>query len=378
MARIVPELFGAASALLTSTSQPLQPKHQQYPTQSQKNSQKQLWILTADLGKTSRQEIGLQQRHLLPMAVGMPGEGFFPWPEFVQRAEHQPRQQGQGQIAPTHQQPTQQPGEADDANQATAGKQHQHVDIQTFHRPENEGIQTQQQQDEAAGNTRQDHRADGNRTGKENTQRISTPLHWRGHRDPVGKSRPHDETDEPAPVPTLDFARHQMGRNQNQAEKERPHRERMHGQQEGDQPRQTKHTGQNARQQNQQEGRVGSLPGGEETTAQEHAQSSGHTGDRTQQLIVDTADKGYGAAGNARHHIGRTHGNAFGEEQDMFIHGYFQANAKDQAKGPLSKGTKRTESSTCLANPCSSRTISSSCCTSPAPTGITSRPPGAN
>ncbi|MNY17904.1 hypothetical protein D3C86_1512510 [compost metagenome] len=152
----------------------------------------------------------------------------------------------------------------------------------------------------------------------------------------------------------------------------------MFGQQEGDQPRQAEHTGQDAGQQNQQEGRVGRLPRGADTTTQEHAQCGGHTGDRTQQLIVDAADKGDGAAGNARHYIGRAHGDAFGEEQDMFIHGYFQANDKDQARGPLSKGTKRTESSTWRAKPCSSRMISSSCWTSPAPTGITRRPLGAN
>lgn len=70
------------------------------------------------------------------------------------------------------------------------------------------------------------------------------------------------------------------------------------------------------------------------------------------------------------------------QERSPSIH-YFSVclpgrEARSQSNGPCSNGTKRTASSTCRLKPSSSRTISSNSCSSPAPTGITRRPPMAN
>ena len=105
---------------------------------------------------------------------------------------------------------------------------------------------------------------------------------------------------------------------------------------------------------------------------QQRADRVGHCADGAQQLIVDTGDERHGTAGDTGHHIRSTHRHAFGVQQKRFSC-FLPLN--DQITGPLSSGTKRTVSRRWREKPFSSRMISMSCWTSPAPTGIT-RPTG--
>ena len=123
--------------------------------------------IVADLlRELCRPQVILQQRLQLAMAVGHPAHGLFPGPDLVQRTKHQPGQKRQGDVAPAMQQPVQQFGKTQQSKQTAAGKNYQHQQIQLFDCAKYHRVKPQQQQNEAPGNTRENHGTDSYRTGQ--------------------------------------------------------------------------------------------------------------------------------------------------------------------------------------------------------------------
>ena len=91
-----------------------------------------------------------------------------PGPHLAQRAEHETDQHGDGDVVELLQQIAQQPDESGDSDENAEHEEQQraevaadvHAAFQLVHRIQHEVVFAHQQQDEAAGDAGQDHRAD--------------------------------------------------------------------------------------------------------------------------------------------------------------------------------------------------------------------------
>src|SRR5690554_2436763 len=137
----------------------------------------------------------------------------------------------------------------------------------------------------------------------------------------------------------------------------------------GNQSRQRQNAGGNTCQQHQQKIRMHQAPGFTHPPLQQKKQPGGHFCQRIEQLSVNAGNKGNGAARHPGYHISSTHCHALEIQQKIFIH----------CRAPLSRGTKRTGSSSLRMKFCPVFSIRYKRCSSCSPpTGITRRPPGAS
>ncbi len=135
------------------------------------------------------------------------------------------------------QQPGQQAGKAQQANNAAQRKQAKQAQISRFHRVQHAAIQPQQQQNEAAGNARQDHRADRQRPAEEKDQRRHRVGAQPGGQGDQRRQRGADHEGHALRHPALlQRLEHHHDAGQDQTAKERPYRHRMVLQQPADHP----------------------------------------------------------------------------------------------------------------------------------------------
>src|SRR5690606_38494116 len=288
---------------LTSSGEPFKSQYQHDPRNRHQHRQQQLRILTGNLREAARQQVLLQHGRALTLRVDAPGQHFLPRPDLVQRAQHQPGEKSQGKVAPAIEHPAEDARETQDTDQAAGGENRQYSHVEVFYRAQYNRVQAQQYQNEAAGDARQDHRADRDGTGEKQAQTAAAPLYRSGHGDHIGECDTQYQPDDTRQIPTLDLLADQVHGDQYQSKEERPYRDRMGIEQIRNQFGQADDTGKDAAQQNKQKVGVGSRPCLPNATAEQQHRSTGNRANRPQQLVVDAGDEGDGAAGYARYHV---------------------------------------------------------------------------
>lgn len=117
--------------------------------------------LAGELFEGPGSDVVLDERLCDAVAVEVGLGGLLPWPDLVERADHEAHQHGHRDVVPVFEQPRQQVREGDDARRGSDDEDHDDGNVQIAHGLHDILVFAQQQQDEGPGDAGQDHGADG-------------------------------------------------------------------------------------------------------------------------------------------------------------------------------------------------------------------------
>lgn len=257
------------------------------------------------------------------MAVGHPGQVQLPRPDLAQAAQHQARQDGHGRVMVSFEQPAENLGERHDPDNSPGAHQGDRLKIALVDGAQDRLVFSEKDEDEGAGNSRQDHSADGHGAAEEEEPPGLGRLNGDETDDHVGAGRSGDhgrsQRDRSFFKPFSD----DDDRGQDQAEKEAPDQNGFVD----EEPFQSPGQGQNG--QNDPEAHGGQerpvenpqhLPDVQtERRAQERRPPDGP--DRLDQFLVDAENEGHGSAGNPGNHVGGPHAETAKDESRVFAQG---------------------------------------------------------
>src|SRR5690606_19294151 len=146
-----------------------------------------------------------------------------PWPYLIQRAQHESRQQRDGNVVVMIQDPGEHPGKGNNADHTTGGENDDDREVDLRERADKKLVLADEQQDKCAVNSGQDHRAYGQRTANENKPQAFGTLRGRQHRDHIRDHNTYYTDDDRGYIPAPDRAQDQRGGYEDKAEEKRPY-----------------------------------------------------------------------------------------------------------------------------------------------------------